>query len=100
MIEKYVHFVEVEKEIRENVPAVVYKFRSWEHNYNKRIIANRKVWFAHPHSLNDPYDVPPPYNFAIVDINLDEARNKIRRAGIYYDHPMSDEQLEKEVNTD
>jgi hypothetical protein len=97
MIKRYKDFGEVAEEIREGTHPIVYKFRTWEDNYHKRIITNREAWFAHPHSLNDPYDVRPPYNFVIGDIDWDKARYKIRQAGKIFEPDLTDQELESEV---
>lgn len=97
MIRLYNSFDEVEDDIRENTPPIVYKYRTWEDDYHKRIITEREAWFAHPHTLNDPYDVRPPYNFVIDEINWEEARTRIRAAGKYFEPHLSDRELEEEV---
>ncbi|WP_119079478.1 DUF2971 domain-containing protein [Chitinophaga alhagiae] len=93
----YRDFSEVERDIRDKNPEVIYKYRTWEDDYHKRIITENEAWFAHPHSLNDPYDIRPPYNFVVDSINWDIARMKIRRAGRHYEPGLSDEELEREV---
>lgn len=97
MIKLYGTFEEVEAEIKEKTPPIVYKYRTWEDIYHKRTITNSEVWFAHPHSLNDPYDVRPPYNFIVKDIDWDMARTKIRKAGRYFEPHLSDAELEVQV---
>ncbi len=91
------NFTEVEQEIRETVQPVVYKFRTWEGDYHKRIITNREAWFAHPHTLNDPYDLRPPYNFIAEDIDWNEAKNRMIEAGRVKEPNLSEVDLEKEV---
>ena len=77
----YKNFIEVEKAISENTPALIYKYRDWENDYHKRIITERELYFAHPHTLNDPYDARPPYNFIVNDINIEIVRSKLIEYG-------------------
>lgn len=93
----YNNFEEVAQEISEKTPPVIYKYRDWEKEFHKTIITKRELFFAQPHSLNDPYDVRPPYNFIVPEINIEEARKKIRDAGRAIEPDLSEEQLEQEV---
>jgi len=98
MIRRYDDFKEVAEEIAKKTPTVIYKFRTWEDDYHKRIITEREAWFAHPHTLNDPYDVRPPYNFVVGNIDWDKARNRIREAGRFNAPSLSEHELEVEVD--
>jgi hypothetical protein len=95
----YKNFDEVEKEISESTPAVIYKYRDWEEEkgYHKRIITERELYFAHPHTLNDPYDARPPYNFIVNDIDIESVRSKLENAGKYMFPNITEEELEHEV---
>lgn len=93
----YNNFEEVAQDISEKTPPVIYKYRDWEKEFHKTIITKRELYFAQPHSLNDPYDVRPPYNFIVPQINIEEARKKIRDAGRAIEPDLSEEQLEQEV---
>lgn len=93
----YNNFEEVAQDISEKTPPVIYKYRDWEKKFHKTIITKRELYFAQPHSLNDPYDVRPPYNFIVPQINIEEARKKIRDAGRAIEPDLSEEQLEQEV---
>jgi hypothetical protein len=97
MIKKYKNFKDIEKEVEGTVHATVYKYRDWNNDLHKRIISDQEVWFAHPHSLNDPDDVRPPYNFVIGDIDWELAKNKIREAGRIFEPHLSNEDLEEQV---
>lgn len=93
----YELFEDVEQDIKDNTPSIIYKYRTWEDDFHKKIITEHEVWFAHPHKLNDPFDVRPPYNFISDGINWEEARVKIKNAGRAIDQHLSEEQLELEV---
>lgn len=93
----YKNFIEVEKAISENTPALIYKYRDWENDYHKRIITERELYFAHPHTLNDPYDARPPYNFIVNDINIEIVRSKLIEYGRYMYPDLTREELNREV---
>ncbi len=93
----YNKFEEIENELEELTPTIVYKYRNWEDENHKKIVTNNQVWFAHPHKLNDPYDVRAPYNFIVPQINIDEVKNSIRNAGRAIEPNLTPEQLEIEV---
>lgn len=42
------------------VPSKLYKFRSWNDQFQKQLLKNRVVWFASRNSLNDPFDCAIP----------------------------------------
>lgn len=65
----YSSFDEVEQKIMEQTPRIIYKFRDCNNVYHKKIITEREVWVAHPHSLNDTYDSRTTYN--LIDKNID-----------------------------
>lgn len=93
----YTKIEEIEKEVSENTPPVIYKYRDWENDFHKTIITKCELYFAHPHNLNDPYDVRPPYKFIATQINIDEARKKIKDAGRYLFPDLTYEELEEQV---
>ncbi|MBS1732221.1 MAG: DUF2971 domain-containing protein [Bacteroidetes bacterium] len=93
----YNNFEEVAKEISEKTPPIIYKYRDWEKDFHKTIITKQELYFAQPHTLNDPYDVRPPYNFVVPDLDLEAARKRIREAGKSIRPDLTDEELEQEV---
>ncbi len=94
----YDNFEELEAELRQSMPKIIYKFRDWGESYHKTILANRELYFAHPHSLNDPFDVRVPHNFIIGDLDYDIAREIIRERGREINPDLTDEQLDLEVD--
>jgi hypothetical protein len=56
----YNNFEEVAHKIAERTPPIIYKYRDWEKDFHETIITKRDLYFAQPHTLNDPYDVRPP----------------------------------------
>ena len=93
----YTSFDEVEGEITSLTPRIVYKFRDWNEPFHKKILTDREVWFAHPHFLNDPYDVRPPYNFIVENIDWDRAKFEMEEAGKALEPHLSEADLAKEV---
>jgi len=93
----YNKFEEIEDKLAEMTPPIIYKYRNWDDGNHKKIITQYQLWFAHPHKLNDPYDVRAPYNFVVSDVDLNEASNKIREAGRAIEPNLSDEELVEEV---
>lgn len=93
----YNQFEEVEKDIEAKTPPILYKYRTWENCFHKKIITESEVWFAHPHTLNDPYDLRPPYKFIADNIDWETAKRKIAAAGRAIEPHLSDEELKVEV---
>lgn len=93
----YHDFSEVEDEIRQSVEPVIYKYRTWEDLYHKRIITENEAWFAHPFTLNDPYDVRPPYNIIDPGIDWDKFRAGLENAGRAQEPNMPEDQLQIEI---
>jgi hypothetical protein len=96
-MKEYLHFDEIEKEVKEDAPGIVYKYRTWDNTHHKKIITENKVWFSHPFDLNDPYDIRPPYNFRPDHIKWDEVKAKMRYAGRQQEQHLTDAELEVEV---
>lgn len=94
----YNGFSEIEDSVREAAPPLVYKYRDWDDTYNQKIITERVCWFAHPHDLNDPYDIRPPYNFIVGNIDWAAARAKIYEAGRIFERGLSEEELQRQVD--
>ena len=93
----YRSFEEISSDIQNNTPPIIYKYRTWGIADHEKVIKNLELWFPHPHTLNDPYDVRPPYNFIVGEIDWDAAKVKIREAGRYFEPDLTDEELEIEV---
>lgn len=64
----YTHFEEIEKEVVEKVPQIIYKYRDWGSEYHQSILTNNTIWFSHPKELNDPYDIRVPVRFDFSEI--------------------------------
>ena len=69
MLKVFDDFSEVEEDVRNKVPPVIYKYRDWENNLHKKILTENLIWFASPKSLNDPFDIRAPYRFNFDEVN-------------------------------
>lgn len=56
-------FEDIEKEVSENAPSVVYKYHDWSNPYHQALLKEGKVWFAHPFDYNDVEDIRPDIIF-------------------------------------
>jgi len=47
----------------DNLPEIVYKYRTWEDKFHKRILTNNELYMASPKLFNDPFDcrIPPDF---------------------------------------
>jgi len=93
----YDKFEEVENDIKDKTPSIIYKYRTWEDNWHKKIITDREVWFAHPHTLNDPFDVRPPLNYIVGKVDWDKVKTKLMIAGRQLNLNLTRAELETEV---
>lgn len=59
MVRTYQLFEEIESDVAEKAPPVVYKYRTWKDSNHKALLVNQGAWFPHPFDLNDPLDVRP-----------------------------------------
>lgn len=92
-------FEEAIDDIKNQTPQIIYKFRDWRNSYHKRLLTSSEIWFAHPKTLNDPYDARPPYNFIAENIDFKLARIKMKEAGRELEPDLSEEELEREVES-
>ncbi len=73
----YLDFSEVEQDIKENAPAIVYKYRTWTDSNNKNVLIENQLWFSHPFDLNDPLDVRPDLSYDNAEIESDAFYQKL-----------------------
>ncbi len=52
----YDKFEEVEKDIIEKAPPIIYKYRNWKDDYHKNLLIKKELFMAPPSWLNDPFD--------------------------------------------
>lgn len=64
----YDSFSEIEQDLVQNAPSIVYKYRGWSQDLHKSLLIDRKLWFSHPFDLNDPLDVRPEHKFDLSEV--------------------------------
>lgn len=77
---------EAELEMRKSMPFTLYKYRDWSIENHRDLLMGPCVWFSHPKSLNDPYDIRVPEIVTYGDINSEQFFNKVKEAVSFY-HP-------------
>lgn len=45
------------------IPTVLYKYRSWSDQYQKKLLTDNQIYFAAPEQFNDPFDAALPYQY-------------------------------------
>ncbi|MGI4738088.1 MAG: DUF2971 domain-containing protein [Janthinobacterium lividum] len=48
------------------LPKVLYKYRDWDSDYNKRILTDLEIWLSAPKEFNDPFDCKIPYDYDLL----------------------------------
>jgi len=79
MKKNFKDFSEIEQEVTQKAPPVIYKYRDWKEEYHKQILTDNIIWFAHPKSLNDPNDIRAPYRFDFNEVNHPLFYNKLKK---------------------
>lgn len=94
----YDDFNEVEKDIEDNEPKYIYKYRNdWKQEQNRDFLIKRLAWFAAPRTLNDRYDMRVPLKFDALEVDTPEFYNKLKKGFkiIYKDENLSELQIEE-----
>ncbi|MBS1656124.1 MAG: DUF2971 domain-containing protein [Bacteroidetes bacterium] len=73
----FIKFEEVEAEVAEKAPKIVYKYRHWSDPYHQALLAKGHIWFSHPFDLNDPLDIRPELIFDLDEMNRPEYLQKM-----------------------
>jgi hypothetical protein len=47
----------------QDLPKTIYKYRSWNSEFGKRVLTDFELYLASPGEFNDPFDAKVPYNF-------------------------------------
>jgi hypothetical protein len=75
-----------EADMRESLPKVLYKYRDWNIDFHKKCLLVPEIYYSHPKSLNDPYDIRVPVKVDYGDVDSPEFFKKIEET-IKYAHP-------------
>src|SRR5690349_10004988 len=98
MNKTFLDFREIEAEFTALVPPVLYKYRTWENPQHQKIITQHEVWFAHPFTLNDPYDIRPPYKIIVPEnLDWDLFRQRLEAIGRTIEPGLSEHELQEQV---
>lgn len=65
----FTDFKEIENEVAEKAPPIIYKYRDWSNEYHRSILTDCALWISHPKELNDPYDIRVPVRFDFSEID-------------------------------
>lgn len=65
----YLFFEDIETELANMAPPIVYKYRTWNSGLHKSLLINQEIWLSHPFDLNDPLDVRPEHEFDLSEVN-------------------------------
>ena len=76
-IKTYLDFLEVEQDIKDNAPPIVYKYRTWTHVNHKNVLTKTQLWFGHPFDMNDPLDVRPDLAYDTAEIESEAFYQKL-----------------------
>lgn len=58
----------IEGEVLVKSPPIICKYRDRSNQYHKEMLIGTAIWFAHPKTLNDPYDIRTPVRFDYSEI--------------------------------
>lgn len=50
-----------------DLPQIIYKYRSWEKEYDKDILIKNNLFLSSPQYFNDPFDCRIPINYSLLD---------------------------------
>jgi hypothetical protein len=89
-------FRQVEKDVKENAPPIVFKYRTWKDANHRRLLAEREMWFAHPFDLNDPLDVRVPMKFNYAEVEDERYFHKILASVVHARPDLANEQARLE----
>ena len=48
---------------KEELPPILYKYRTWSNEHHKQMLTHNEIWFAEPQSFNDPFDCTIPVRY-------------------------------------
>lgn len=61
-------FAEIEDDLKNSIPPLLYKYRDWNNDFHKKVLIDNLLWLTHPKDLNDPYDIRTPVTFDFNEI--------------------------------
>jgi len=65
----YTNFSHIEAEVKAKFPPILYKYKNWVDDYNKKVLSDSSIWFSAPSQLNDKFDVRIGVRFNKDEVN-------------------------------
>lgn len=56
-------------ETYKSLPDILYKYRTWDDEYNRAVLKERQIFFASPARFNDPFDCAIPFRYDPSDMS-------------------------------
>jgi len=79
--------------IAENIPEILYKYRDWGSEYDKRVLFDQEIYLSSASKFNDPYEGNIPYEFDKSELTADKIFMKLLSMA-KIDHPdWTDEKI-------
>jgi len=60
-----------------DIPKILYKYRDWRHESNKRNLTETEIYFAAPNDFNDPFDCSIPFRYDDKDLTPENVFKKL-----------------------
>lgn len=58
-------------------PTIVYKYRTWNDKYHKRLLTNNEIFLASADQFNDPFDMSLPFRYNEEDLTPENLFKKL-----------------------
>jgi hypothetical protein len=68
-------------EFPDGIPEILYKYRTWEDKYHKRILTHNELFFASADSFNDPFDLSLPFQYNQDELTEENIMKKLLLVG-------------------
>lgn len=79
----------------ENIPDILYKYRIWEDDYQKRILTDNELFFASADLFNDPFDASLPFQYDKSEMTDENIMKKLLITGRNKWQDISEDELLK-----
>lgn len=61
----------------DGMPKILYKYRTWDDSYHKRMLTESEVFLASPANLNDPFDASLPFRYSQAEMTPENIFKKL-----------------------
>ena len=76
-----------------SIPPILYKYRDWSDQYQKRLLTEGEIYFASADQFNDPFDCSIPFRFNEEDLTEENLFRKYLELGRIYNPDMNETAL-------